>query len=486
MNDSALSSLGEQITLHSPIVVAGFYNPLTAAAGLGTVMRAIAPKITQLHVVCIENNAPRCYQHPETSHWVHPLSINEALIQAYHRSFCKGYLSHMLHEEAPDVAGVDPAMASGIEEFSRCYVRHLLAVLSTVTPKPIVWFNDYAMIPVLKEFLTSAPERWPVAISIRSSFGITCAPQVDTYTQNLVLKALLGADFVSFHRQRDVYHFLDMVRIHAPTASIDWTNRTVKSKNQTLQVGAVPMGASADHWREAGASTTAMQIAESIAREAKGTAIILSVSRLERHKAINFELDVIERLLTYFPQLCRRVCFIRITPLYPECTTETRYIDLKAKLEARAAGLNQLFGDKDWQPVKLLSGRSLSHEELAGYYRAASAVLVLSSADGFNHVSIESVLSKHRGDPPLALLLSDTGSSDYLGASFIQAGSKSAVDVALSLGRVLEAGRNERIRLHESLLAAASSLSVTDWMYKILGAVAHTHERNTFPSRVET
>ena len=476
-------SMGAQAAAATPIVVAGYYNPLTAAAGLGTVMRALAPAIANLHVVCIENRAPQSYRHADTGHWIHPLWPATDLIQSYHRIFCKAYLSHKLHEEPAPLERPEPHIHAPIQEFSRAYVGHLFKVLERTAPKPIVWFNDYAMVPVLREFCAASSRQQPIAVSIRSSFGVTQAPQVDEYTRSLILEGLLGADFVSFHRRRDVYHFLDMVKHYAPNALIDWTRHEVQTAGHTVRVGAVAMGADADHWRKAGASSEACRIIETLRRDAAGQTVLLSVSRLERHKAISFEFDVIERFLTYFPEFRNRVRYIRITPFYPECASEPYYIDLKSELDARAAEINRLFGDESWQPIHLLSGPSLSHNELAGYYRAADAVLVLSSADGFNHVSVESVLAKQPEDPPLALLLSDTGSSDYLEGAFISAAVKSAAETSLRLGRTLQADAASRRRLHDALLGAASALKVTDWMQQILGAAVSAHRFNVESSR---
>ena len=473
-------SLGAQVATSTPIVIAGFYNPFTAAAGLGTVMRAIAPMITHLHVTCVENKFSHSYQDACTGHWVHPISVRAPLSQSYHQAFCKGYLSQKLHEEPTELDTISTKWSAEIEDFAREYTQHLLKTIRELKSKPIVWFNDYSMIPVLKEFLAITPEKLPTAISIRSSFGVTCPPQLDDYTRSLVLDALLGADFVSFHRQRDIYHFLDMVRLNRPTALIDWGRLAIENGGHAVRVEAVPMGSEINHWRKAGASEQASRISETLDHKTTGEVIILSVSRMERHKAINFEFDVIERLLTYFPHFCKRIKFIRITPIYPECASQQSYRDLKNQLDERATEINLRFGDELWKPVELLSGTSLNHEELAGYYRAASVVMVLSSADGFNHVSIESVLSKQYGDPPLALLLSDTGSSDYLGNAFIRAGSKSAVEVALSLGKVLNSDMETRCNLHASLLTAASSLNVATWMHKILGEVISTQSDSGF------
>lgn len=465
-------SRGMRAAANLPILIAGFYNPLTAAGGIGTVMRIIAPHLQDLKVVCLDSTAPGPYRHIDTGQWVYPISIPEDLTEAFHRAFCKSYVWPRLHEEDTESSVCTQNLLELVQKFSRLYAFQLSKVIHGCPRKALIWFNDYAMIPVLKEFRALYGEDLRIGLSVRSSFGVTQAPKFDERVREMLVEGMLSADVVSFHRVRDVAHFFEFLRSSSFGGSIAWNEHNVTTARGVTAVRVVPMGSSPEHWHEAGASTQSQLLRALLNERFSGESVILSVSRLEPHKGIEFEFEVMEQLLTRFPSLHGKFRFIRVTPVFAEYEKLPRYSVLKNSVERWMTRLNGQFGNGSWRPVELLIGRSLDHEELAGYYRSADILMVLSNADGFNHVSIEAVLAKQEGDRPLVLLLSDTGSSDYLQGAFIEAGSRNAGEVAAKLAHALHAGEKARRPLHASLLAAARTRRISDWMYEILGAIA--------------
>lgn len=468
-------SRGRRAALDSCIVIAGFHNPLSATGGIGTVMRINAPYLHDLTVVCLNPAAPEPYRETSNGHSVYPVSIPADVTEAFHRGFCKSYIWPMLHEEDEEIG--DPFacpvdLLENVQTFSKLYAIQLIEVIRSSTKKPLLWFNDYAMIPVLREFRACYGEDLRIGLSLRSCFGVTKPPRFEKEVGNLIVEGMLSADVISFHRARDVAHFSDLIHIQRLNNKAARDDRHISTRRGRTALRVVPMGSSPAYWYRVSVSSECRQLTQCLQNRYRGQSVILSVSRLEPHKNIAFEFEVIEQLLTRFRSLQGKVHFIRITPIFPEYERLRPYAALKNKIDGCVGRINDHFGTRSWKPVELLCGRSLPHKELAAYYRVADVVMVLSKADGYNHVSVEAVLAKQKRDRPLTLLLSDTGSSDYLRGGFIEAGSQNAVEVANKLSDALKASEESRRGLHESLLAAARARLTTDWMFEMLGEIA--------------
>jgi len=467
-----------------PVVIAGFNNPLSSTGGLGIVMRGSAHFFSNLSVVCHDTISSGPFQDLRSRHFVYPICLPDRVVQGYQRDFCKTYLWPEFHEDQSsascekvfDPEGVYVRQAIGC--FSDEFARQVLRVADLAATPPVVWFNDYSMISVAADFGRLSSGRFPVGISIRSSFGVSQAPQFDQFTTKLLVNGISSADFVSVHRERDVYHLLDFVGGVLGADSVDWVNREIIGPHRRTTIRAVQMGNCPAYWKEVGESATTRDGLKKFLSGHSTRQVLLGVSRLEQHKGIETELEVIERLLRYFPSLRRTFTFYRITPIFPEYSMLNQYCQLREKIEKLIVNINAEYGDDSWKPVVFVWGPSLSHEDLAVYYRAADALLVLSNADGYNHVSVEAVLTKQERDRPLSLILSDTGSSDYLSAGYARAELRSPTEMALQLERVLRSKISSRGPNHSALRRSAAARTATDWTREVLGWITSCYARN--------
>ena len=466
-----------------PVIIAGFNNPLTATGGLGTVMKTTAEAFSCLHVVCHSSCSSDPYYDQKSQAKVHPVTIDDQFVEDYQRQFCKAFLWPRLHEDEHCISPRDEFSVLSdknryaLEQFSRKFAEHIFDVTLELKERPVIWLNDYAMISVASQLAALTKGTVPIGLSVRCSFGLSKAPDFGPEANRIIAEGVLAADFISMHRRRDVYHLLDFLAAHSNGIKIDWENRCVLNGVHTTTVDVVRMGSAPEHWREAGRSRTAGRIVGEVQSRFHGLPIILSVSRLEPHKGIEVELEVIERFLQYFPARRKEFHFIRITPVFPEYSKMPEYSALLSRIQSRVADLNSQYREGNWEPITLLSGDSMPHDELAGYYRSADILMVLSCADGFNHVSFEAVLAKQRKDPLLGLLLSDTGSSDYLDGAFVRAEARSPVDTALKLEYMLSDSTAHRRLRCRRLSKAASSRTTLDWTFDVLGGIAlNNHE----------
>ena len=75
-------------------------------------------------------------------------------------------------------------------------------------------------------------------------------------------------------------------------------------------------------------------------------------------------------------------------------------------------------------------------------------------------------------DSPVIVLLSDTGSSDYLSSGYIPVDPSSQSAATLLLYKALTASNNERQSLHTNLYKAATSRTAEQWMDEILSHIS--------------
>jgi trehalose-6-phosphate synthase len=446
-------------------------------------MKTTACAFSSLRVVCHTTSAEESYRHNPTGHMVFPVSLRASTVEVYQQQFCKLRLWPALHEDPGSErlgsleGSAGAPMMAAISEFCEQFARHVQRVTEAAGAASLVWFNDYSMIPVAARFQSFVQGRYPIGISIRSPVGFSQAPRFDAVTRRIFVEGITAADFVSVHRPRDVYHLLQLANDTLGPADVDWEHRIVYGPQRNTTVAAIQMGSSETHWTSVGQSTEACETVDALRCRHPGVQILLSVSRLEHHKGLDLELDVIDLLLRYFPRLRRTFVFYRVLPIFPEYAHLPPYRALQAQVQSRIAKMNAEYGDESWQPIILIAGPSLRHEELAGYYRAADVLLVLSHADGFNHVSFEAVLAKQKGDRPLGMLLSDTGSSEYLGSAYSSAAIYSRTEMALQLEKMLTREEGIRRSVHCRLRTAASRRTAEEWTRDVLGALAYCFAR---------
>jgi len=116
-------------------------------------------------------------------------------------------------------------------------------------------------------------------------------------------------------------------------------------------------------------------------------------------------------------------------------------------------------------------GRKFTDYEVTGLLRSADVLLIMSLADGFNHSSVEGVLSKLTEDNPMLLLSSDVGSSDYLGNTQIKIQPYDKIDTAIKLHAALVNDEAQTRKVQAELKNHALRLTIKGWTLSILDAV---------------
>lgn len=259
------------------------------------------------------------------------------------------------------------------------------------TESPIVLAQDYhfALLPrMIKEARPDARVAifWHIPWPNPEVFGI-CPWQRE------LVDGLLGADLIGFHTQTHCNNFLETVD-RAVEARTEWDRFAVNRQGHVTRVRPYPIsvafsenGMSSGQTRSSGEERAALCAELGIEASLMG----VGVDRVDYTKGILERFRGIELFLEMHPAYHRRFSFVQIGA--PSRTHIPRYQQFLDEVKAETERINARFQIGKWKPIVLLS-RHHSHEEIARYYRAASACLVTSLHDGMNLVAKEFIAAR--------------------------------------------------------------------------------------------
>jgi trehalose 6-phosphate synthase len=197
--------------------------------------------------------------------------------------------------------------------------------------------------------------------------------------------------------------------------------------------------------------------------------IITSVSRFDQTKGVDFELDCIESLLRYYPQLQEKFSFLRFSYLSDRKRNTPEYMVIYNSVLDRIKKINDRYGTNTWQPIIGKFDNRLDDIQMTGLFRATDILLIGSLGDGFNHIAVESVMSKTRDDTPIQIVTTDIGATDYLeGYNMIDP--TDVTGSAETLYTALESSPRKILSSYRKLRKDASELYAYNWALSIFQA----------------
>ena len=278
-------------------------------------------------------------------------------------------------------------------QYQRINRRFADAVLEEMesTDSPILLAQDYhfALLPrMVKEARPDARVAifWHIPWPNAEVFGI-CPWQRE------LVDGLLGADLIGFHIQSHCNNFLETVD-RALEALTEWDRFAVNRQGHVTRVRPYPISvAFPENHGSAGAAPHSGELRAALCAELGIEASLLGVGvdRVDYTKGILERFRGIEHFLESYPAYQRRFTFVQIGA--PSRTDIPRYHRFLDKVSAEADRINTRFQTGHWKPIVFLK-KHHSHQEIARFYRAASACLVTSLHDGMNLVAKEFVAAR--------------------------------------------------------------------------------------------
>jgi trehalose 6-phosphate synthase len=278
-------------------------------------------------------------------------------------------------------------------QYQRINRRFADAVLEEMesTDSPILLAQDYhfALLPrMVKEARPDARVAifWHIPWPNAEVFGI-CPWQRE------LVDGLLGADLIGFHIQSHCNNFLETVD-RALEALTEWDRFAVNRQGHVTRVRPYPISvAFPENHGSTGAAPHSGELRAALCAELGIEASLLGVGvdRVDYTKGILERFRGIEHFLESYPAYQRRFTFVQIGA--PSRTDIPRYQRFLDKVSAEAERINTRFQTGHWKPIVFLK-KHHSHQEIARFYRAASACLVTSLHDGMNLVAKEFVAAR--------------------------------------------------------------------------------------------
>ncbi len=339
----------------------------------------------------------------ETGYRLVPLLLSEEEVAGYYEGFSNALLWPLFHD-LQTTCIFQP-------EFWKWY-RHVngrFAALAGIYSNEgdYLWVHDYQLLGVakaLKEQGYSRKTYFFLHIPFPSPDIFTCLPW-----RIPLLESLMEYDFIGFQTMRDRRNFTACLRAMENRIKVTTQGpiSRIQYRDRQVSLGALPISIDARDFEE---SSRSPRVEEhiSVLREVHGDRkIILGVDRLDYTKGIPHRIEAFKNMLERYPELREKVTFIQV--VVPSRDNVEAYRTLLDEIERLVTHVNGEYTTESWVPLLFLY-RSLSREELLGYYRLADMALVTPLKDGMNLVCKEYCACRVEEDGVLVL-------SEFAGAA---------------------------------------------------------------------
>jgi trehalose 6-phosphate synthase len=293
-----------------------------------------------------------------------------------------------------------------------------------------------------------------------------------------ILEGLLGSTILGFHTRYHGRNFLEAVdrfleaRIEYEASTVSFGGRLTRVESFPISI-AWPDGRKSKPFAECRAS-----VHERLGIPSSHL-VGLGVDRLDYTKGIVERLMAVERLLELHPEWVRKFTFVQIAA--PSRSSLDEYQRFETQVRATAARINARFGEKDYQPVRLL----IEHhgiESISEHYRAADVCVVTSLHDGMNLVAKEYIAA--RDDERGVLILSQfAGAARELHEALI-VNPYHVEEVAEAIHRALAMPAEEQRERMVSLRQLVREFNVYRWAGRMLLEAARVRQRERISARI--
>jgi len=380
------------------------------------------------------------------------VSLSTHDIAAYYSGFSNRTVWPLLHYFVGRME-VDPAWWP---VFDRVNQRFAAAAAEVADENALVWVHDYQLLRVPHHLRVRAPHL-ASALFVHVPFPAADVFRILPWSRDL-LHGMLSADYVGFHVDTYVRHFLASAELLLG-CDVDEEQGIVRYDGRDVRVGAHSISIDV---REAEALADAAGANRDVPPDAVE---ILSVDRLDYTKGIVRRLTAIEQVLERQPALARRLRFTQV--LVPSRERVPDYSQLKREIDEAVGRVNGRFSVEGWSPVRYLA-RPVTREELFAMYRRADVALVTPLRDGMNLVAKEYVASQLENDGVLILSEMAGAAEELQEALIVNPFNRDAV--ASAIQRALDMPEQERLARMSALRARVRSHDVDRWVSEFVDA----------------
>jgi trehalose 6-phosphate synthase len=399
---------------------------------------------------------------------LYPVPLSSDDLREYYEGFANATLWPLYH----DVVVPPVYERSWWCAYWRVNQRFAEAAAKVASHGATVWVQDYQL-QLVPSMLRELRGDLRIGFFLHTPF-----PPVELFMQlpwrTEIIRGLLGADLVGFHRPGAVQNFLWLTRRLTDSdpsryqVGVRTRTGVVGIGGRSVHVGAFPISINSSELDRL-ARTQRVQSRAGKLRAELGNprAIILGVDRLDYTKGIDVRLRALHELLSEGRINVGDVTMVQIAT--PSRERVEHYRRMREHVEREVGRINGEFGRVGHPAVHYLH-TSVDKEELVAFYCAADVMVVTPVRDGMNLVCKEYVACRH--DLGGVLVLSEfTGAAAELTSALLINphdidGAKAAVLSALDSDRAETRQRMRALRrqvlTHDVDLWARSFLEVLE------------------------
>jgi trehalose 6-phosphate synthase len=364
-----------------------------------------------------------------------PVGLSATEVQDYYEGFSNATLWPLYH----DVVATPIFDRGWWDTYVKVNHRFADATAKIAAPGATVWIQDYQLQLVPALLREQRPD-------LRIGFFLHIPfPPVELFMQlpwrGEIVRGLLGADLVGFHRPGGAQNFLwlarQLVGLEPSRAAVGIRTRpgVIQVGDRTVRVGAFPISIDASGLdalaRRRDTQSRARQIREDLGNPKK---ILLGVDRLDYTKGIDVRLSALHELLQEGRIDPAEVAMVQLAT--PSRERIEQYQRMRSDIEQVVSRINGEFG-RVGHPVVHYLHQSVDRKELVAFFSAADVMVVTPVRDGMNLVCKEYVACRH--DFGGTLVLSEfAGAAAELTSAFLVNphdldGVKNALHAALTI-----------------------------------------------------
>jgi trehalose 6-phosphate synthase len=367
--------------------------------------------------------------------WLHPVTLSSDEVRDYYEGFSNATLWPLYH----DVVATPVFDRGWWDSYVKVNRRFADACAQIAAEGAIVWVQDYQLQLVPAMLREQRPD-------LRIGFFLHIPfPPTELFMQlpwrAEIIRGLLGADLVGFHRPGGAQNYLWLARrligLEPSRGAVGVRTRpgVVQVGDRSVRVGAFPISIDSSGLDSIARSKEAIQRTRQIRADlGNPKKIILGVDRLDYTKGIDLRLYALQELLAEGRVDPADVAMIQLAT--PSRERVEHYQRMRGEIEQVVSRINGEFA-RVGRPIVHYLHQSIDRKELVAFFSAADVMLVTPVRDGMNLVCKEYVACRH--DLGGALVLSEfAGAAAELTSAFLVNphdldGVKNAMHAALTL-----------------------------------------------------
>ncbi|MCP2247984.1 alpha,alpha-trehalose-phosphate synthase (UDP-forming) [Lentzea aerocolonigenes] len=366
---------------------------------------------------------------------LHPVELSAKEVEDYYEGFSNGTLWPLYH----DVVAQPAFHRHWWNSYVRVNQRFADATAKVAAQGATVWVQDYQLQLVPAMLREQRPDL-KIGFFLHIPF-----PPVELFMQlpwrTEIIRGLLGADLVGFHRPGGAQNFLWLARrlvgLEPSRGTVGVRTRpgVVQVGDRTVRVGAFPISIDSAGLdavaRRKETQARAKQIRADLGNPKR---ILLGVDRLDYTKGIDVRIRALYELIADGRVNPEDVTMVQLAT--PSRERVDHYKTMRQDIEQSVGRINGEFG-RVGKPVVHYLHQSVNREELVAFMSAADVMVVTPVRDGMNLVCKEYVACRY--DLGGALVLSEfAGAAAELTSAFLVNphdldGVKNALQAALDI-----------------------------------------------------